>query len=253
MKLNLPILQFCLLRSSKTGHRMLELEEVDIASATVAVRAEELRLAGLAYFLMMVVTRSGWNPCCLPPSLWIRESHNTMQFKHTWYEHLKLFKQNCLNRTGSCFTVKGNQERKHTPTPVYGLCSAFGSWSPHIMGSQILDSILKQTLSHVRNEFSSPHLLAHILHPPRPIPCFLPTWVYFLTWGSHTSPPSVVFSSSTAPCTPVFSSLQTVFSKSDTRSLSFPLSRCLSLSMIAFPLFYIARLHEEITYIYPMH
>lgn len=70
MKLNLPILQFCLLRSSKTiGHRMVKLEEVDIASATVAVLAKELRLAGLAYFLMMVVTRSGWNPCCLPPSL----------------------------------------------------------------------------------------------------------------------------------------------------------------------------------------
>lgn len=67
MKLNLPILQFCLLRSSKTiGHRMVELE-VDIASATVAVLAKELRLAGLAYFLMMVVTRSGWNPCYLPP------------------------------------------------------------------------------------------------------------------------------------------------------------------------------------------
>lgn len=121
------------------------------------------------------------------------------------------------------------------------------------MGSRILDSILKQTISLVRSEFSSPHLLAHILHPPRPIPCFLPTWVYFLTCGSHTSLPSAVFSSSTAPCTPVFSSLQIVFSKSNARSLVFPLFRCLSLSMIPFPLFYIARLHEEITYIYPMH
>lgn len=45
---------------------MVELE-VDIASATVAVLATERRLAGLAYFLMMVVTRSGWNPCYLPP------------------------------------------------------------------------------------------------------------------------------------------------------------------------------------------
>lgn len=70
MKLNLPVLHFCLLRSSKTiDHRMVELKEMDIVSAAVAVLTRELRLAGLAYFLMMVVTQSGWNPCYLIPSL----------------------------------------------------------------------------------------------------------------------------------------------------------------------------------------
>ena len=42
MKLKLPILQFCFLRSSKTiGHRMVELEEMDIASSCCAGKGAE--------------------------------------------------------------------------------------------------------------------------------------------------------------------------------------------------------------------